>query len=524
MKSAALSSLGRPRDAFAALNAHKNQFWHDKNFLLGYLEAAYASGEEAAAGDALRELNALREQGKIDPREFRVATLDEILEVTKGHQERRRNALTAIARGQLPWTICGEVLRRPLVLEWMSRTQALRWLAEDSMTRAEFSVYATNGFAIETFEGDRQVTQIDAADRNLDICADYSALITLYSLGCMQLLFSTYGSVHIPTEYRLSILQDTKRLQPHQLSQRAGLEVLDELIAGDQVRIYSESDKDIARVDEYSHVTGGKVSHGLRALVDGLQAAGQLDKSVEESMRAIQRETGLESTSAQLAKGERIGVSLPTLLTLYRAKLLDRVISAFRVHISQADKQELERDLRSFRTYDSARAKLRGLWDLIEAQQNVKFVPYESETTQDESRDSGLSLLAMELAQRRVLPLLADDRSLQAVVTNSRGTAKGVAFGTDAFLRARYEAGELSIEEYSKSLIQLMRWRYRFLIPSAEVLHYFASRYPDSNPGAELSFIAEYGHDCMRDPGLLGGLENSTPPTSMALRLLGWPL
>jgi hypothetical protein len=518
--SLALRSLDRPKDGFSVLHAYREQFWAEKDFLLAYLEFAYASESEAAATEALNALNTLREQGKIDPREFRLTSLDEVLQLTRDQQERYKTALQSIARGQVPWTTCAELFRRPLILDWMSRTQELRWLAEDSTTRAEYSIYATNGFAIDVSESERQIAQIEAAPSGIDICVDYSALLTLHSLGQLDLLFSTYRVVVIPSDYRFSVLNDIKRLQPHQLSQRSALEMLDELVARNTLRVYDDDNKDFPRVDEYSDpADSGRQPHPLAALADTLRAAGQLDKESEHALNAIQVRTADRDKQARVEKGERIGIALPTLLTLYRTGLLDSVVSTFNVHISKADSRDLDRDLRSFRLRDFARTTLRAMWDLIEQQQNVEFVPTEPEAGQERHYDAGLSLSSMQVAQDRGLPLLADDRALQAVITNSRATASGSAFGTDALLRARREAGALSIEQYSKSVIRLMRWRYRFVIPSSEMLHHLASRYAGSAPGAELAFVAEYAHDCMRDPGLLGGLENSTPPTSMALRL-----
>jgi len=64
-----------------------------------------------------------------------------------------------------------------------------------------------------------------------------------------------------------------------------------------------------------------------------------------------------------------------------------------------------------------------------------------------------------------------------------------------------------------------MKWRYRFILPRPEMIHHIATRYGGVAPGRELVHVAQYLHDCMRDPGLFGGLEPSIPPTSMAMKL-----
>ena len=70
---------------------------------------------------------------------------------------------------------------------------------------------------------------------------------------------------------------------------------------------------------------------------------------------------------------------------------------------------------------------------------------------------------------------------------------------------------------------QLMKWRYRFIVPPVKILKHFADAYCDHPPGVELREVAVYAHDCMRDPGLFSGAEPTDMGDSMAMRLyLRW--
>jgi hypothetical protein len=94
-----------------------------------------------------------------------------------------------------------------------------------------------------------------------------------------------------------------------------------------------------------------------------------------------------------------------------------------------------------------------------------------------------------------------------------------LAFGTDQFLERAGEEAILGPGEVADALLQLMRWRYRFVIPSADVLVHLAGRYPEHPPGSDLEEVAHYVHDCLADPGLSSRFEPTEPPTSVAAQV-----
>src|SRR5262249_44149600 len=89
----------------------------------------------------------------------------------------------------------------------------------------------------------------------------------------------------------------------------------------------------------------------------------------------------------------------------------------------------------------------------------------------------------------------------------------------DRLLKKFGETGLISQERMADALLQLMRWRYRFLVPSPEILKNLLDRFANHPPGQLLQEVAIYAHESMHDPGLHGGFEPTTPPTSMASRL-----
>ena len=136
----------------------------------------------------------------------------------------------------------------------------------------------------------------------------------------------------------------------------------------------------------------------------------------------------------------------------------------------------------------------------------------------DQAEDLDPSIDAVLLAQERGIPLLADDRFLQNMLLNARQEAAATAFGTDSLLAALAKAKQLTADEWADGLFQLIRWRYRFLVPPETVLLVLAGRLLVFPPGAELRELGRYLHDCCRDPGFFSGPEPTEPPFPVGLK------
>jgi hypothetical protein len=152
---------------------------------------------------------------------------------------------------------------------------------------------------------------------------------------------------------------------------------------------------------------------------------------------------------------------------------------------------------------------------------HIKFVPVSQnlkvKINNDYFREAGLS--AYLVAKDRNLPLLVDDRACQSILLNERPSSEVVAFGTDRLLMAMAEAETISKEDAADALLQLVEWRYRFILLPPEIMKILADQFKSHPPGLPLRKLASYVHECMRDLGLFGGFEPSQPPVSMAVRL-----
>jgi len=510
---------GDARAGFETLEAHRTAFWGEKAFLFAYMELAYRSQHERAASEALAAIREMADRGEIDSRAFRTVSMDELVAMGSEFRERMKKLGELTLQGRIPWSTAAEVRNHALLWEWHLRTQYVRWFPENQTARAELTIYSTNGFTVsQETAGHSELVPFDANPLVDVVCVDGTALATLQKLRLLELLPTLFAGVVLPAAYRRTIVGDLQRLQSRQLSRVEGLRAVKRLVdSGLFVELDGDDPGDLGIVDEYGSEQRHEGLRGLAAIADLLVAAGRVTDAGDRRFREVIHETEPPNLS-NLVVGQPLVVRLSTLLTLYSVEMLQVVASTIAVRVFARDVRELRESLTAYDMEEGAVREMRELWASLERLPNVQFVPTPSGSSLGDEEDGGSSLASVAIAAAQEIPLLADDRALQTVVANSRATPDA-AFGTDGLLRLLWKKQSISIAVYADSALQLVRWRYRFLALEPEVLLEYARRYSADAPGVELRDLARYIHDCMRDPGLFGGLENTKPPTSMGLTL-----
>ncbi len=269
---------------------------------------------------------------------------------------------------------------------------------------------------------------------------------------------------------------------------------------------------------------------GLADLFEPMYALGWL--SAGEYLRGQEVCSKSSGLSDSPQSGPRlfapVRIRLSTLMTLSQVDCLDQVIAAFRVRILGSEARVINQGLGGFQFQEEVRARHSDLWKRIQEDPRFVFLPHSvpdhlREELSNLDDNMRFVLAASLLAEQQDAPILVNDRVIQALVTNERPNRTDVAFGTDRFLEKLGKIGALTADEVADSILQLMRWRYRFILPSAEILKSLLDRFPDHPPGHLLREVALYIHDCMRDPGLSADFEPTATPTSIASTLyLGW--
>lgn len=507
---------GDPKAGFDLLVAIRDQYWDDYRFVGAFMQIAFAAGEDAEASSALSQLKALQDQGKTDSEVLHAASLDDVLEQGRQYQKQTRLVSEQLLTGRLPWIIADAMLRRDPCWAWTIRTQPRSWLREDPVVRAQYSVYSTNGFSVQRDDdGNRSLTLIQPSHG--PVVADITALLTVSKLGILNETIDLFGEIHIPTAYLGHAVEEATRLVDHQASRRSTADTVRQAIDARRVRSVDDS-FELPAVDEYTDDNEAYRLADLLALLNSAQLLGVAQRSALQSL--CKQPPVAPDARPLLRRGQRVRIDLLTLESIAGIGVLDPVVNSLVLAISTEDHERLVAETYGYQQQDDVRKWQRELWAAIRDDERVKAqaaspLPGIEGLTHDSLWHLGLA--SASLSRELSLPLLADDRVPQALSSDTPDMPP--SFGSDAVVDALIEHGSINASRAASLYLQLMKWRYRFILPGPEILKALADEFKHSLPGASLRLLAQYAHDCMRDVGLFAGFEATDPPSTMADRV-----
>jgi hypothetical protein len=215
------------------------------------------------------------------------------------------------------------------------------------------------------------------------------------------------------------------------------------------------------------------------------------------------------------------------LRALASTRAFKAVCDFFSVKLAATDRDLLDSEIVAYDKRQTAWKQHSDLWAMLASMEEtgllvnqVAEVNHNSKLEDDENPTDEWTLDSLRLAIRLDLPLLADDRRLQIERGRSNRANATVSFGSFHALSALLESTTLDVATVASDFRRLISWRYRFLIPSPDLLLHWAREAGGDPPGAALLDISAYLHDCLRDPGLLCGFEETEPPMPIAFRFL----
>lgn len=528
-----LICLGKGQDAFRRLEKFRSDFWTEPAFISAFMNTAHAAGEEEAAHEALMQMTALQGQGAVKKGTFRSLQVDDAVELfaKQAEDERIRNEHLhqEMLRGKMPWIWAAQFSGQSVYNVWRSRTQELIWCKENPVNRANYCIYATNGFhSREDATGRRALSPLECSPVGEPVVADLSALITLQRLGLLDSAAEYFGRIMVPQAYLQTVLEDAGKIKLPQKSRQDSAKSILRLISMGLVTVQESGGNGgevLPKVNEYddsdTHV------YRLIDFIEPVFKAGWIDERKYERIRKVcGKPSAVDGDHPELKQLQKLRIELTNLETIAAMGLLDPVTKFYCVHLTEADQKELSHRLEGIQYQIETRTWHFELWDKVRDDSRFEFV---SHIVPDEFKQNGmeasdlLGFIATLIARDRKLPLLADDRVSQVFTLNHPVNPAAVSFGTDALIQALLREGQLGISEATDAVLNLMRWRYRFIVPSVGVLIELAVRFKSHTPGMELREVAEYMHDCMRDEGLFGGPEVTDLNESMAQRIhLTW--
>ncbi len=520
-----LESLGDQEKAFNSLLPFKEHFMEDGDFLFAFMDLAFATGDEEEANICLARLDVLNEIGQLKSGVIeKISGTKEILELMNSRHKQvvERNTVisSSVIAGRMPWIWAEFLVGKPVAIGWDLRTKNLRWIPGSIEKLTSVTTYSTNGFAIgETFNDKRVLKKLSCPTAGTSIVADLSSLLTLFKLNLLDHVADYFSEIIVPEGYLETVLQDSRKMLIGQRSQKLASESIKSLLEKNVIKICrSASDSSVVVVDEYEQ--GENHCYRLVDLVRPAFVSGKITEKEYDRLSGIQlEESSVDSEHPDLVPLQEIMIELSTLQTLFQLSLLEKVSHVFQLYVSMDTKYEVHETLSSYTHREEVRKQYLDFWSFVRDDSRFKFlpikVPDEMKTIGDEN-SKHLSFLASYLAQKEKLPLLVDDRVIQALVLSSPEKVASAAFSSDILVSELLSSSEISEDEAVNAILQLMRWRYRFILPSSNVLTAIVKRFRSNPPGFEMQEVASYVHDCMRDPGLFTGIEDTELGESMA--------
>ena len=515
-----LRTLDRTKDAFDLLVEFRNDYWSEPDFLLMYLWLGYGAQEEAAAQEAMIRLFRLQDEGVVEEERLQRKSLEDVKEHIRVENERRKVLRDHLLRNRGPWLLVDDLLGRSPFWSWSIRTQPLPWLAEARDARADFTIYSTNSFTRGRRDEEARLVRILCPSSGQGFLGDLSGLITLHRLGLLEDAVQYFGKLYLPSSYYSQALLERVRLLHHQPSRAASVRAVKRALEAERLYLGSGDEELALEVNEYSDDSRreGRLVLRVRDVLEVLYTAGEVShERLEKALAKKLREPTRTVAGVELGRGESMVGDLETLRTLAQEDLLEVFLDYFQVWLMENDYREMVYKIENLRLGEQLWKSHRELWDMLRKHPAIVVLPDSAPRIEREKEGIEAHLAACRLAQERGLPLFADDRVLQAVRFGVEHATPEDAFGTDALLVALWRDGKISVEKLADAYLSLTQWRYRFLVLPWEVLVVYAARYKEHPPGRDLRRVAEYVHDSMCDPGLLGGWEPETDPqVSMA--------
>jgi len=525
---------GHPDRACDCLERFRSQFWNEPSFVFQYMTVCHAAGRELQGAEAFRQILSLQRKGVVDQESVRSFSVSQAGEVFKSIAERHRRLNAAYLRGQAPWVFIASARNIPPYLAWRGRTDETG-VRDDPDGRAEFSIYASHAFQVrQDATGSKQILRSPLPEHGVPFVADVSALITLHRLGLLEEAASYAGKILVPIAYQREWLDEQARLQPHQRSQFEAVEAIVDAISDDRIVIVNDEStmgtEGMPLLDETNaYPDAGPKRVALAQVVEWLAQNGYMEPRAPEHADQGKR-NGVscvpDEDAAALLDAGVLAAELDTLQKAHHVGVFDAIVAAFRLHMPAWDANRARAELFSYHATGEVAQWHRELAELIQKHPQFEFAqPPKPASTAAIDRDGErvYAFSAANTAMDQGLALLADDRACHVVVQNAP-QGRGIPFfSTEVLLEAMADGGTISKATLASAYSSLMRWRYRFVLPPVDVLLTVAGPSDAGESRGQLHEVAGYVHDCMRDPGLLGGPEDVEPPISMAAKLyLEW--
>ncbi|MFL6546791.1 MAG: tetratricopeptide repeat protein, partial [Candidatus Udaeobacter sp.] len=391
LQSQLLAAAGKPNEAFALLKSAAGDFWDEPRFLLAYMSYGHAAGNDDQAHEAFVRLLTLRQAGKVPPELLQEKSLEQLIELGTEVRARRELLQNEVVNGQKPWLFVEDDLGNPPVWAWTLHTQPMKWLSEDRLSRAAFTIYATNGFTLARADDQNRLEEISSAAEGTPIVVDLSALISLFQLGHLESAADFATQLILPSTYGVLQTLDSQRFGEHQPSQELSLQAIKKEIETGNIKVVGAPSEAMPMLDEYDDAPT-QPCYRLRDIIALLQNNQTVDiEEIDELLRVAHKEINRTGALPSLKIGDEVVADLLTLRTLASRESFQKVVQVIAFHLTSEDQAELHASLLAHESAHDARRRHDELWRTVANLTNRGKVAWEStkEETAQKSKKIG---------------------------------------------------------------------------------------------------------------------------------------
>lgn len=545
LESSYLVSMKRMQEAFELLFDKKDndKFIENPYYLMNLMNVAFKAGHEEKIGFVFRKVKKMMDENDLpDDINFREVNIDEFKKIASEVYATNEKLNNSYLKGETSLYQLIFYNNKSCYLDWAERTQDIYNIPltneeeELKIFCSNFNLYCSDVVCPKKDLNKLTYEEISLDESATEITIDYISLITIHRLGLLNKIINAFDHIYIPSAY-FDLWKEEKLQYPyHQTSMLYSWKnilkeidlnkilVIDNPITSPQ-NIHSSGIKNInelniARANRYLYVNDfieqnelseyqDVVVSRLSQLLDWLFKKGKISsnqfKEIGSSYKS--KDNLSEDISEKLKENRAIIIELSTLQLLIQYNLYVPLGKAgVTLYISSQTAKVVRTNIREI----SFRNQVEG-WhiDLIDRIDSLKknypqkFIeaktPIEIIKDQYEHKAFFYSVLPIKIASEKQTVLITDDRFIFKISETMRDGINSNVFAMLKLLRKR---AIISEEEFAEKLLLLCKWRYKFLIPDAETLFYFALQYKENLPGESLEAISRYLFHCMQDPGL----------------------
>jgi len=532
-------------EAFALLDAFFDRIQDDYNLLLMYMDLGYRTGNEEKSHEANVRLEKLSQEGKVPEDVYFKKSLNEIKDWIIEKNESDKKLKDLYRTGQIARLLLADRINKPFYLDWAVRTQGMHDFEPNDWI--DYIIYSTNGLRVQfNTDARNQFAPILVPQDVKEIVIDHHALITIHRLGLMDKLGKYYSKIFYPAIIKDILSNDQKRFISHQISYEKSYRKTKERLERGQLKEAIAQVKDgdkfnlsirnlnlanlenIILVDSYLEDKGFEAfpkvtSIQLSQLAEWLYEKGKIRPKQWADVKKLfdknERWKHSKDFKEKIEEDYKIIVAETTLQLMEQYGLVEPICNmGLIIYVERFTANSIKNTVGEYDFGEKVGDWNRDLKTKL-ASSNlfqeimVKLGDFDENQLPSPCAESLVSSLTY--AEDNALYLLTDDRFVQMLRSSKMSDMQ---FGTDALLLDLYGKRIIEEDEYAEAVLELCKWRYRFLLPAACALTYFARQYKDNLPGDPLKEFARYFRQCMKDTGLFLGPEPTNPPLPMGFK------